>query len=185
MKFVYSEWNDRLHGRALSSFEKLLDLFMQILEYTAGDAAEALQWLTTLDERHNLTGDGEGIGDFIDEQRGSYGEYMVRAYGKNGRQSLNHVRDMFPELLDESLYSIRSEDVARLRDASQEKIRKLDSTPGKAAAKKRLRLGMAALDDCYEHGMRWGLVSRNPAREAGSPGSAVPGVSTLPSAEQR
>ena len=69
MKFVYSEWNDRLHGRALSSFERLLDLFMQILEYTAGDAAEALQWLTTLDERHNLTGDGEGIGDFIDELR--------------------------------------------------------------------------------------------------------------------
>ncbi len=67
MKFVYSEWNERLHGKAMSSFERLLDLFMQLLQYTAGDAAEALRWLTALDEQHNLTGDGEGIGDFIEE----------------------------------------------------------------------------------------------------------------------
>ena len=67
MRFVYSEWNERRHGKPVSSFEQLLDLFMQLLEYTAGDAAEALRWLTAIDEQHKITGEGEGIGDFIEE----------------------------------------------------------------------------------------------------------------------
>lgn len=67
MRFVYSEWKERLDAEAVASFEQLLDLFMQLLEYTAGDAAEALRWLTALDEQHALTPEGEGIGDFIDE----------------------------------------------------------------------------------------------------------------------
>ncbi len=52
------------HG---SPFEKLLDLFLQILVYTSGDVAEALQWLNTLDNRHHLTSDDYGMGDFIEE----------------------------------------------------------------------------------------------------------------------
>ncbi|MEM1127640.1 MAG: VWA domain-containing protein [Bacteroidota bacterium] len=69
MHFRYSEWNDQLHGQALSSFERLLDLFQQLLEHTAGDATEALNWLTQLDKRYDLTEDGMGIGDFIEEMK--------------------------------------------------------------------------------------------------------------------
>jgi uncharacterized protein with von Willebrand factor type A (vWA) domain len=48
-------------------FEKLLDLFMQILSHTAGDVAESLHWLNLLDRRYNLTDDEYGMGDFIQE----------------------------------------------------------------------------------------------------------------------
>lgn len=50
-----------------SPFEKLLNLFMEMLQYTSGDAVEALDWLTKLDREHKLTGKDYGIGDFIDE----------------------------------------------------------------------------------------------------------------------
>ncbi len=52
---------------AKSRFEQLLDLFMQLLTYTNGDAGEALQWLNELDKQYQLTDDEYGIGDFIDE----------------------------------------------------------------------------------------------------------------------
>lgn len=48
-------------------FERLLDLFMQLLHYTSGDATEALSWLTKLDSEHHLTDDDYGIGDFIED----------------------------------------------------------------------------------------------------------------------
>lgn len=48
-------------------FNKLLDLFTELLQYTNGDAAEALHWLTQLDKQYGLTDDDYGIGDFIEE----------------------------------------------------------------------------------------------------------------------
>ncbi len=50
-----------------SRFEQLLDLFTQMLQYTSGDAAEALQWMNELDNKFELTNDAYGMGDFIDE----------------------------------------------------------------------------------------------------------------------
>lgn len=50
-------------------FQKLLDLFTQLLTYTSGDVSEALQWLTELDKEYNLTNQEYGIGDFIQELR--------------------------------------------------------------------------------------------------------------------
>ncbi len=48
-------------------FEKLLDVFMELLQFTNGDATEALDWLTQLDREYKLTSDDYGIGDFIEE----------------------------------------------------------------------------------------------------------------------
>lgn len=50
-----------------SDFEKLKDIFLQLIVITSGDVAEALSWLTNLDKQYDLTGEGYGIGDFIDE----------------------------------------------------------------------------------------------------------------------
>lgn len=50
-----------------SPFEKLFDLFMELLQYTSGDAAEALDWLTQLDRKHRLTNNDYSIGDFIED----------------------------------------------------------------------------------------------------------------------
>ncbi|NIG55300.1 VWA domain-containing protein [Chitinophaga sp. Cy-1792] len=48
-------------------FQKLLDLFTQLLTYTSGDVTEALQWLTQLDNEYGLTDEEYGIGDFLKE----------------------------------------------------------------------------------------------------------------------
>lgn len=50
-------------------FDRLFDLFRQLLTYTNGDAGEALSWLTELDKEYKLTTGDYGIGDFIDELR--------------------------------------------------------------------------------------------------------------------
>lgn len=50
-----------------SAFERLLDIFMQLLNFTAGDVAEALDWLNQLDREHGLTDDDYGMGDFIED----------------------------------------------------------------------------------------------------------------------
>ncbi|MDZ4840145.1 MAG: VWA domain-containing protein [Bacteroidota bacterium] len=48
-------------------FKKLLDLFMQLLNYTAGDASEALSWMNEIDNQYKLTDDNYGMGDFIQD----------------------------------------------------------------------------------------------------------------------
>lgn len=54
-------------GSGKSKFEQLLDMFMQLLNYTSGDVAEALQWLNQLDKEFEFTDDEYGMGDFIDD----------------------------------------------------------------------------------------------------------------------
>ncbi len=63
--FFFSEYTPDAAGK--SPFEQLLDLFMQLLQHTNGDAGEALNWLTQLDREHGLTTDEYGIGDFIED----------------------------------------------------------------------------------------------------------------------
>ena len=36
-------------------FEELLKLFTQLLNYTAGDAGEAISWMTELDKQYKFT----------------------------------------------------------------------------------------------------------------------------------
>lgn len=69
MDFRYTDWNDARHGQHQNPFERLFDLFQQLLEFAAGDAAEALRWLTQLDQKYGLTTDDYGLGDFIEELR--------------------------------------------------------------------------------------------------------------------
>ena len=59
-KFVPSEGGK-------SDFERLLDVFMQLLSYTNGDAEEALRWMTELDKEYQFSTPQYGIGDFIEE----------------------------------------------------------------------------------------------------------------------
>lgn len=63
--FHFSKFNPDENQQ--STFEKLLNVFMQLLNYTSGDAGEALSWLTELDKQYNLSTDEYGMGDFIDE----------------------------------------------------------------------------------------------------------------------
>jgi len=48
-------------------FRNLLNLFLQLIQYTGGDVYEALQWMNQLDKEYGMTNDGYGMGDFIEE----------------------------------------------------------------------------------------------------------------------
>lgn len=50
-----------------SKFEQLLDIFMQLLTYTSGDAAESLSWMNELDKQYQFTDKDYGMGDFIED----------------------------------------------------------------------------------------------------------------------
>ena len=50
-----------------SMFEQMLDLFTELLNYTNGDATEALDWLNQLDRKHKFTNNDYGMGDFIED----------------------------------------------------------------------------------------------------------------------
>ncbi|MEX0773225.1 MAG: hypothetical protein WEB89_03935 [Balneolales bacterium] len=68
MHFRYQEWNDRLRRQdSIEGFDKLFDLFQQLLLISSGDPSQALKWLTELDKEYKITDDMEGysIGDFI------------------------------------------------------------------------------------------------------------------------
>jgi len=48
-------------------FDDLMKLFLELLNYTAGDANEALSWMNELDKQHNVTNKDYGMGDFIQD----------------------------------------------------------------------------------------------------------------------
>lgn len=70
-----------------NDFERLLNIFMQLVLITAGNVGEALQWLTEVDKQHGITNERYGIGDFIEDlKRNGYitdespkGEFKLKA----------------------------------------------------------------------------------------------------------
>ncbi len=62
--FIFSKYQPE-EGKP--PFQRLMDMFLELLQYTNGDAAEALQWLSQLDQQYGLTTDEYGIGDFIED----------------------------------------------------------------------------------------------------------------------
>src|SRR4051812_26203127 len=83
-------------GNAKTDFDQLLKVFMQLVLMSAGNVAEALQWLTEVDRQYGLTSDKYGMGDFIDDLKkkryitdeGPKGEFKLQPKGEqNLRQS--------------------------------------------------------------------------------------------------
>ena len=50
-------------------FEKLLRIFKEILVYTSGDVADAIDWMNEIDREHHITDNAYGMGDFIQDLR--------------------------------------------------------------------------------------------------------------------
>ena len=48
-------------------FERMLGMFLQLMQFTENDPAEALQWMNQLDAEHGFTDDSYGMGDFIED----------------------------------------------------------------------------------------------------------------------
>ncbi|WP_394972043.1 VWA domain-containing protein [uncultured Croceitalea sp.] len=51
----------------LSPFEKLFEIFQELITHTSGDFDEAIDWLRELDKEYELTTDGYTIEDFIED----------------------------------------------------------------------------------------------------------------------
>ena len=63
--FTFSQYDPALAGDG-SPFEKLLNLFTQLLSMNGGDVSDALSWLNELDNRYGISGE-YGMGNFIDD----------------------------------------------------------------------------------------------------------------------
>ncbi len=56
-------------NKAQATFDSLFKMFMELLNMSAGNAGEAMRWLTELDRRYGFTNDEYGIGDFYDDMK--------------------------------------------------------------------------------------------------------------------
>jgi Ca-activated chloride channel family protein len=88
-----------------TDFDKLLKIFMQLVLITAGNVAEALQWLTELDKQYQITSPNYGIGDFIEQlKRDGYitddnqkGEFKLQAKSEQKLRQ-NALEEIFGKL---------------------------------------------------------------------------------------
>lgn len=54
-------------GKGKTPFERLFDIFKELLLYTSGDVEEAIDWLRELDKEHQLTTSEYTVDDFIED----------------------------------------------------------------------------------------------------------------------
>ncbi len=69
MHFLYSKYDPSKQLNGKSPFDRLFDVFQQLLLISSGDVSQALRWLTELDKQYNLAPkeEGYGLGDFIED----------------------------------------------------------------------------------------------------------------------
>lgn len=68
-----------------SPFERLLEIFMELITHTSGDFDEAIDWLRELDQEYALTDESYTIDDFIQELRDKgYIREEIRPDGSDG-----------------------------------------------------------------------------------------------------
>ena len=63
--YNFTKYDPSENGK--SPFEKLLDIFTQLLTYTNGEVGEAMQWMNELDKEYKLTNNEYGMGDFYED----------------------------------------------------------------------------------------------------------------------
>ncbi|WP_394371669.1 vWA domain-containing protein [Neotamlana sargassicola] len=68
-----------------SPFEKLFEIFKELITYTSGDFDEAIDWLRELDKEYKLTTAEYTIDDFIEDlKKKGYLREEIKPDGKNG-----------------------------------------------------------------------------------------------------
>ena len=87
-----------------SPFEKLFEIFKELITHTSGDFDEAIDWLRSLDKEYKLTDENYTIDDFIEDlKKKGFIKEEITADGINGtkitpkterairQQALNHI----------------------------------------------------------------------------------------------
>ncbi len=68
-----------------SPFEKLFDIFQEIITHTSGDLDEALDWMKELDKEYQLTDDAYTLDDFVEDlKKKGYIREEIKPDGKGG-----------------------------------------------------------------------------------------------------
>ncbi|GER59107.1 hypothetical protein ULMA_12150 [Patiriisocius marinus] len=87
-----------------SIFDRLFEIFQELITHTSGDFDEAIDWLTQLDKEYELTTDDYTIDDFIQElkDRGFIREEF-KPNGENGTQDDGDGKISITEKLERAL----------------------------------------------------------------------------------
>ncbi|MBT3872444.1 MAG: VWA domain-containing protein [Flavobacteriaceae bacterium] len=74
-------------SKEASNFDRIFDVFKDLLTHTSGDIDEAFKWLNTLDKEYNIFSDEYSLGDFEEElkKRGYIKEEIDPKEGKKGK----------------------------------------------------------------------------------------------------
>lgn len=69
----------------VAPFDKLFEIFTELITYTSGDLDEALDWLRQLDKEYSLTDENYTIDDFIEDlKKKGYIREEIKPDGENG-----------------------------------------------------------------------------------------------------
>ena len=55
-----------------SPFDKLFEIFKELITFTSGDFDETINWMRELDKEYNLTNEDYTIDDFIEDLKKKY-----------------------------------------------------------------------------------------------------------------
>jgi Ca-activated chloride channel family protein len=74
-------------SKEISNFDRIFDVFKDLLTHTSGDIDEAFKWLNTLDKEYNIFSDNYSLDDFEEElkKRGYIKEEINPKEGKKGK----------------------------------------------------------------------------------------------------
>lgn len=74
---------EQFKEEASSLFDRLLEIFKELVTYTSGDVDEALDWLAELDKEYKLTNEDYTLDDFVEElkAKGYLREEVVQEAG--------------------------------------------------------------------------------------------------------
>ncbi len=63
--YIFHEWINQSENE--TPFDRLFNIFRELLTYTSGDVAEAIDWMNQLDREYQLTDNEYGMGNFIED----------------------------------------------------------------------------------------------------------------------
>ncbi len=79
--FIFKEYK----APSKTPFEKLFEIFKELIVHTSGDFDEAIDWLRELDEEYKLTTEDYTLDDFIDDLKAKgYIREVIKPDGTNG-----------------------------------------------------------------------------------------------------
>jgi len=80
----------KTYEETTSLFDKLLDIFMELITHTSGDFDEAIDWLRELDKAYEITNDDYTIDDFIEDLKSKgYIREEIKPDGNSGVKITN------------------------------------------------------------------------------------------------